>query len=618
MIEPLTGSAFIREFATKLSTSPGVYRMIDAKGDVLYVGKAKNLKNRVTSYAVKGVYSARIFRMISLTTSMEVISTRSEAEALLLEANLIKKYKPRYNILLKDDKSYPYIMMTDSHPFPRITKYRGAQKKGESYFGPFASAGAVNHSLALLQKAFLLRPCADTIFRNRTRPCLQYQIKRCSAPCVGHINEEHYGTLVQQAKDFLSGKNREVQEAIAEEMKQYSEAFDYEKAAQCRDRIRALTQVQQEQKTGSVATGEADVVACYKQGDTCCIQVFFFRGGQNFGNQSSFPIISGENSEAEILTAFILQFYQSYPPPKEIIVSHDVEELPLVEEALSSLAPHKVTVGVPQRGTKRGLVDDALKNAKMALSMRIAERQTEQARLGEFAELFGLSEPPTRIEVYDNSHIMGTHAIGAMIVANTEGFDKKSYRRFNIRRTELTPGDDYGMMREVLTRRLSRLAREDPDRTQGVWPDFLLIDGGKGHMSTVCDILVELGIGDLPFACIAKGVDRNAGREWFHMPGKEAFQLPETLPLLYYIQRLRDEAHRFAISSHRIKRANALRASALDEIPGIGSGRKKALLNHFGSSQDVEKATLTALEAVPGVSKQVAKKIYAYFHGSDH
>lgn len=615
MSESLVGSAFIREFAQNLSSSPGVYRMIDAKGDVLYVGKAKNLKNRVTSYAVKGAYSTRIFRMISLTANMEVISTRSEAEALLLEANLIKKYKPRYNILLKDDKSYPYIVMTDSHPYPRITKYRGAQKKGESYFGPFASAGAVNHSLALLQKAFLLRPCADTIFKNRSRPCLQYQIKRCSAPCVGKISEDDYATLVRQAKDFLSGKNREVQEAISEEMKRYSDAFDYEKAAQCRDRIRALTQVQQEQQTGTVATGDADVISCYKQGDHCCVQVFFFRAGQNFGNQSSFPAISGENSESEILSAFILQFYQNYPPPKEIILSHEIEEPSLIEEALSSLVPHNVTAYVPQRGTKMGLVDDALKNAKMALTMRLSQRQADETRLQEFAELFGLSEMPTRIEVYDNSHIMGTHAIGAMIVASPEGFDKKSYRRFNIRRAELTPGDDYGMMREVLTRRLSRLAKEDPDRTQGIWPDFLLIDGGKGHMSTVCDILAELGIADLPFACIAKGVDRNAGREWFHMPGKEAFQLPETMPLLYYIQRLRDEAHRFAISSHRIKRANALRASALDDIPGIGAGRKKALLNHFGSSQDVEKASLTALEAVPGVSKQVAKKIYAYFHG---
>ncbi|MFO1242821.1 MAG: excinuclease ABC subunit UvrC [Rickettsiales bacterium] len=617
MSEPLIGSEFIRSFAKNLSTSPGVYRMMDVNGDVLYVGKAKNLKNRVTSYAVKGVYSNRIFRMISQTAAMEVVTTRSEAEALLLEANLIKTFRPRYNILLKDDKSYPYIMMTDSHPFPRIVKYRGAQKKGESYFGPFASAGAVNHSLALLQKAFLLRPCADTIFKNRSRPCLQYQIKRCSAPCVRYVNEEEYGALVRQAKDFLSGKNREVQEAIFTEMREYSVSEQYEKAAQCRDRIRALTQIQQEQNNSTSSVSDADVIACYKEGDSCCVQVFFFRSGQNFGNKSSFLSAYADNTESDILEAFILQFYQSHPPPREIILSHEIADSSVLEEALSTLTTYKVNVSLPQRGARRQIVDDALKNAKMALSLKLSERQTEQARLEEFAELFGLPEPPSRIEVYDNSHIMGTHAVGAMIVASPEGLDKKSYRRFNIRREELTPGDDYGMMREVLTRRLSRLAKEDPDRDQGIWPDFLLIDGGKGHMSTVCDILVELGIADLPFACIAKGVDRNAGREWFHMPGKDAFQLPENSPLLYYIQRLRDEAHRFAISSHRIKRANALRASALDEIPGIGSGRKKALLNHFGSSKDVEKASLTALEAVPGISKQVAKKIYAYFHGTD-
>ena len=614
MSESLTGSDFIKRFALNVPTSPGVYRMIDVAGEVLYVGKAKNLKNRVTSYAVKGTYSTRIFRMISQTAAMEVISTRSEAEALLLEANLIKKYRPRYNILLKDDKSYPYIMVTDSHPFPRITKYRGTQKKGESFFGPFASVGAVNHTLALLQKAFLLRPCADTIFRNRARPCLQYQIKRCSAPCVGHISHDEYAGLIAQAKNFLSGKSREVQEEITREMDAYSEAMDYEKAARCRDRIKALTQVQVQHASG-VGMIDADVIAIHKEGDTGSVQVFFFRGGQNFGNKSSFLSGSAESSESEILEAFIGQFYQSHPPPREIILSHEVENALILEEALSTIADRKVILQLPQRGQKRQIVEDALKNAKNALSLRLAERQTETMRLAEFGELFGLGEAPTRIEVYDNSHIMGTHAVGAMIVTTPEGFDKKSYRRFNIRRTELTPGDDYGMMREVLGRRLSRLAREDPDRTQGVWPDFLLIDGGQGHMTVVCHMLTEMGLGDFPFACIAKGVDRNAGREWFHRPGKKAFQLPEHTPLLHYIQRLRDEAHRFAITSHRIKRANAIHASALDEIPGIGSMRKKALLNHFGSSKSVEAATLEALEGVPGVNKQVAKKIYEYFHG---
>lgn len=614
MSDSPTGTEFIKRFVENVPTSPGVYRMIDANGEVLYVGKAKNLKNRVTSYATKGG-SSRIMRMVSLTCGMEVVSTRSEAEALLLEANLIKKLRPRYNILLKDDKSYPYIMVTDSHPFPSIVKYRGAPKKGESFFGPFASTGAVNHTLALLQKAFLLRPCADTIFKNRTRPCLQYQIKRCSAPCVGKISQEDYAGLIRQAKDFLSGRSREVQEAITREMQRCSEAMDYEKAAACRDRIKALTQVQVEQASGISASTDADVIACHKEGDTGSVQVFFFRMGQNFGNQSKFLSGSAESSESEILEAFIGQFYQSQLPPREIILSHAIDAPHILEEALGLLAGYKISLHLPQRGQKRQIVEEALKNARNALALRLAERQTEAARLSEFGELFGLAEPPVRIEVYDNSHIMGTHAVGAMIVTTPEGFDKKSYRRFNIRRTELTPGDDYGMMREVLTRRLSRLAREDPDRTQGIWPDFLLIDGGAGHMSTICDILAELGLGDLPFACIAKGVDRNAGREWFHQPGKEPFQLPEHTPLLHYIQRLRDEAHRFAISSHRIKRANAIRASALDDIPGIGATRKKALLNHFGSSKSVEGATLEALEAVPGVNRQVAKKIYEYFHG---
>lgn len=615
MSDSLTGSEFIKRFVENVPTSPGVYRMIDASGDVLYVGKAKNLKNRVTSYAVKGSFSTRIMRMISLTCAMEVISTRSEAEALLLEANLIKKYRPRYNILLKDDKSYPYIMVTDTHPYPRIVKYRGSPKKGASYFGPFASTGAVNHTLALLQRAFLLRPCADTIFRNRARPCLQYQIKRCSAPCVGNISQDHYAELIAQAKDFLSGKSREVQALLTREMEEFSEAMDYEMAAQCRDRIKALTQVQVEQAAGMSAMSDADVIAVHKQGDTGSVQVFFFRGGQNFGNQSSFLAGSAENTESEILETFIIQFYQSHPPPREIILSHAIESPEILEEALSTIAAYKVGLYLPQRGQKRQIVEDALKNARNALSLRLAERQTESARLAEFGELFGLTEAPARIEVYDNSHIMGTHAVGGMIVTTPEGFDKKSYRRFNIRRTEITPGDDYGMMREVLWRRLSRLAKEDPDRTQGIWPDFLLIDGGAGHMKAVCDVLGEIGLNDFPFACIAKGVDRNAGREWFHQPGREAFQLPENTPLLHYIQRLRDEAHRFAITSHRIKRANSLRASALDDIPGIGSTRKKALLNYFGSSKSVEGATLDALEAVPGVSRHVARKIYEHFHG---
>ncbi len=612
--DPQKGAAYIKAFASRLGTQPGVYRMIDAAGKVLYVGKARNLKNRVSSYATRGSHSNRIMAMIAQTAEMEVITTRSEAEALLLEASLIKQLGPVYNILLKDDKSYPYIRVTTGHDFPRIEKHRGKQKKGELYFGPFASVGAVNQTLAVLQKAFLLRPCSDSIFKHRTRPCLQYQIKRCSAPCVDYIGKEDYAALVAEAAEFLSGKSRAVQEELLTRMQQASEAQDYEKAAMFRDRIRALTQVQQEQGIATGGLTDADVIAVHVQEGRACVEVFFYRGGQPFGNRAYFPQVGAEQSAAEILSAFIGQFYQNQTPPRELYVSEKMEDRLLLEEAFALYADHTVSITQPQRGDKKKLIEQVRANAENALNMRIAERTHEQKHLKAVGKLFGLSEPPSRIEVYDNSHISGTHAVGGMVVAGPEGFEKNQYRRFTIRRQELAPGDDYGMLREVMTRRLTRLQKEDPDRTQGNWPDLMLIDGGKGQLSAVLEVFEELGIADLPVVCIAKGPDRNAGREQFFMPGKQSFQMPVNDPTLHYLQRLRDEVHRFAITSHRIKRANALRASELDQIEGIGATRKKALLHHFGSSKAVGSATLEELENVSGINKKVARIIYDYFH----
>jgi excinuclease ABC subunit C len=609
-----SGADYIRHLVKTLPSSPGVYRMLGEKDDVLYVGKAKNLRNRVSSYVNPSGLSTRIMRMVSLTRKMEIIQTASEAEALLLEANLIKTLEPRYNILLRDDKSYPFIRLTD-HPFPRLVKHRGAQNRKESYFGPFASAGAVNQTLAVLHRAFLLRPCADTIFKNRTRPCLQYQIKRCSAPCVRKVDEAEYAMQVEQAQRFLSGKSREVQEELLSRMQTFSENEEYEKAAGLRDRIRALTQVQQEQSVMVEGLVDADVIAIHCEAGMCGIQIFFFRGGQNFGNRSYFPTIKPDHSLADILETFMGQFYQSHPAPHEILLSHDVPDAEMLSEALSMGSRYKVKLSIPKRGPRRQAIEQAMKNAEMALRLHLAERASQNKLLGMFAEVFALPEAPRRIEVYDNSHISGTHAVGAMIVAGPEGFEKKHYRRFTMRNTELTPGDDYAMMREVLTRRLGRLQDEDPDKTQGLWPDFLLIDGGAGHMQVVAQVYEELGISDLPFACIAKGPDRNAGREQFFTMGKPAFQLPHEAPVLHYIQRLRDEAHRFAINSHRMKRAKALIASPLDAIGGIGPERKRALLHHFGSAKGVEAATLESLAQVPGISRAVAQRIYDHFHG---
>ncbi len=610
----LKGSAYIRAFAARLSMKAGVYRMIGKEEEVLYVGKAKHLKNRVLNYANKGALNTRILRMVEATHRMEVIETHSEAEALLLEATLIKKHKPRYNILLKDDKSYPYIRLSE-HVFPRIVKHRGAQKKGERYFGPFASAGAVSQTITLLQKAFLLRPCSDTVFKHRTRPCLQYQIKRCSAPCVNNVSAPEYEALIAQADAFLQGKNREVQDQLVQEMQGYAEAMNYEKAAACRDRIRVLTQIQQQQNSGQSGVQEGDVIACHHAAGQACIQVWFFRGGRHFGNHAYFPANVGDSETTDILAAFIGQYYQSHPVPKQLILGSAAADQEALQEALCLLAGYKVTISVPERGERKTLVEQLRAQAEGALSLRLAQQRSEAKHLQAVGELFALSRTPKRIEVYDNSHIAGTHAVGAMVLSGEAGFDRSGYRRFTIRNTELVPGDDYGMLREVLTRRLSRLQKEDPEHLLEQWPDLLLIDGGKGHLSATQSVMESLGITDLAYVCIAKGVDRNAGREHFFMVGREPFQLPINDPTLHYLQRLRDEVHRFAITSHRIKRAAAMRVSSLDEISGIGTTRKRALILHFGTVKAIETATLKELQNAPGISAKTAKQIYDYFNG---
>ncbi len=611
---PLSGAAYIRAFAARLGSKPGVYRMIDTQGTILYIGKAKHLKNRVSSYANKGALSTRILRMVDQTTEMQVIETRNEAEALLLEANLIKKHSPRYNILLKDDKSYPYIRLSN-HDFPRITKHRGAQRKKERYFGPFASAGAVQQTIDTLQRAFLLRPCSDSVFKNRSRPCLQYQIKRCSAPCVGHVSKEEYSGLIDQTSDFLKGKSRDVQTQLTEQMQRHSDNMEFEKAAACRDRIKVLTQIQQQQTMYQANLEDADVIACHSASGQTCLQVWFFRGGQHFGNHAYFPANSQDRDITDIITAFIGLYYQNHPIPKQILIERALPDQAILEEALSLHAERSISISVPQRGDKKQLIAQLQKQAENALNLRLAERRSELAHLKAVQALFELKDTPTRIEVYDNSHISGTHAVGGMVCSGLEGFEKNHYRRFTIRNTELTPGDDYAMLREVLTRRFKRLQKEDPERTLGMWPSLLLIDGGKGQMSSTQQVMDELAIHDLPFVCIAKGVDRNAGREQFFMPDKEMFQLPVNDPTLHYLQRLRDEAHRFAISSHRIKRSKAIRASVLDDIAGIGATRKKALMHHFGSAKSVETASLKELQNTPGINEAIAKKIYDYFNG---
>ena len=608
------GVAAITRAHDTMPGSPGVYRMLSAKGDVLYVGKAKNLKKRVASYTRPERLTLRIQRMISETASMEVVTTHTEVEALLLESNLIKRLAPRYNILLRDDKTFPYIMITGGHDWPRIVKHRGAREKGGEYFGPFASAGSVNQVLSTLQRAFLLRSCNDSVFSNRTRPCLLFQIKRCSAPCVERIDRDAYLGLVDEARAFLTGHSVRIQHALAERMDSAAEALDYEQAAVFRDRIRALTQIQQHQDVNPLEVGDADVIALHQAGGGTCIQVFFFRAGFNCGNRSYFPAHAQDAQSAEVMAAFIGQFYADKDPPPHVLVSEDPAEVEIVGRALSEKAGRKVTLANPKRGDRRRIMERALDNAREALGRRMAEGDAYTKLLAGVADLFGLDAPPQRIEVYDNSHIQGAHAIGAMIAAGPEGFIKSGYRKYNIREEHGASNDDFAMMREVLTRRFGRALAEDPDRDRGHWPDLVLIDGGQGQLSAVLGVLADLGIEDLPVVGVAKGVDRDAGRERFFMEGREPISLPLKDPVLYFLQRLRDEAHRFAIGTHRAKRAKAIGQSLLDEVPGIGASRKRALLRHFGSAREVANAGLLDLEAVPGISKAIAKKLYEHFH----
>jgi excinuclease ABC subunit C len=588
--------------------------MLDEQARVLYVGKARNLKARVSNYARPTGHSSRIARMISETSQMMFLTTQTETEALLLEQNLIKQLKPRYNVLLRDDKSFPNILVTTEHEFPQIKKHRGAKKEKGAYYGPFASAGAVNKSLNQLQRVFQLRNCSDAMFETRTRPCLQYQIKRCSGPCVGRISPSEYRVSVKDAQRFLSGKSTEIQESLAAQMAQASEAMEFERAAALRDRIRAMTQVQTNQGINPRTVSEADVIALHIEGAQACVQVFFIRANQNWGNRDFYPRISADHSHAEVLEAFVGQFYSSKEAPRQLILSHDIENADLVSAALSEEAGRKVELIYPQRGEKFELVSGALRNAKESLALRMSETATQAKLLRGIAEAFDLDEAPQRIEVFDNSHIQGAHAVGAMIVSGPEGFLKNQYRKFNIRGDDLTPGDDFGMMKEVMTRRFKRLIKDDPDRKSENWPDLLLIDGGAGQVSAVAEILEMLGVEDVPMIGVAKGVDRDHGKEEFYIPGRSVFALQRNDPVLYFVQRMRDEAHRFAIGTHRAKRAKAISANPLDDISGIGASRKRALLAHFGSAKAVSRANLSDLKAVDGISAAMAEKIYDFFH----
>ena len=610
----LTGVNLIQKYVRQLDTSPGVYRMLDAQARVLYVGKARNLKARVSNYARPTGHSSRIARMISETSQMMFLTTKTETEALLLEQNLIKQLKPRYNVLLRDDKSFPNILVTTKHEFPQIKKHRGAKKEKGAYYGPFASAGAVNKSLNQLQRVFQLRNCSDAMFETRTRPCLQYQIKRCSGPCVGRISARDYQASVKDAQRFLSGKSTEIQESLASQMAQASEAMEFERAAALRDRIRAMTQVQTNQGINPRTVSEADVIALHIEGGQACVQVFFIRANQNWGNRDFYPRISADHSHAEVLEAFVGQFYSSKEAPRQLILSHHIENADLVSAALSEAAGRKVELIYPQRGEKFELVSGALRNAKESLALRMSETATQAKLLRGIAEAFALDEAPKRIEVFDNSHIQGAYAVGAMIVSGPDGFLKNQYRKFNIRGDDLTPGDDFGMMKEVMTRRFTRLIKEDPERTSESWPDLLLIDGGAGQVSAVAEILETLGVDDVPMVGVAKGVDRDHGKEEFYIPGRSVFALQRNDPVLYFVQRMRDEAHRFAIGTHRAKRAKAISANPLDDIAGIGASRKRALLAHFGSAKAVSRANLADLKAVDGISAAMAEKIYDFFH----
>ena len=596
------GVAVIRAALKTMPPAPGVYRMLNAKGDALYVGKAANLKNRVVNYANVNGLPMRLKRMVAETHSLEIAITHTEVEALLLECNLIKRLMPRYNVLLRDDKSFPYIHLTGGHPFPQLTKHRGARNDEGDYFGPFASAGAVNRTLIALQRAFLLRSCADSVFSARTRPCLLYQIKRCSAPCTGRIDHDGYARLIAEARGFLAGRSQEIQARLAKHMQELSDRREYESAALIRDRIRALTQVQGRQDINLDGLGDADVVALHQAGGNSSIQVFFFRGGQNWGNRAYFPAHARDLEVGDVMGAFLGQFYDNKPPPPQILVSHQPTEASLLAEALGARAGRRIEIVAPERGDKRKLVQHALLNAREALGRRLAESSAQRRLLDGVAETFGLVAPPQRIEVYDNSHIQGAHAVGAMIVAGPEGFIKNAYRKFTIREPA-APGDDYAMMREVLGRRFARALKENPDRN-GL-PDLVLIDGGQGQLTAACQVLTDLGVNDVPVVGVAKGPDRNAGRERFFRTGKPPLSLDPKDPVLYFLQRLRDEAHRFAIGAHRSKRSRAIGASPLDEIAGIGAARKRALLHHFRPAVATARA---------GISKIVAKKIYDHFH----
>jgi excinuclease ABC subunit C len=609
------GVRAIRETVKTLKPKPGVYRMLDARGDVLYVGKARALKNRVANYCQVAALSSRLQRMVSQTRSLEIVTTNSEAEALLLEAQLIKRFRPPYNVLLRDDKSFPFILLRADHPFPRIMKHRGARKAKGDYYGPFASAGSVNTTINALQKLFLLRSCTDSFFSRRDRPCLLYQIKRCSAPCVGRVDEAGYAELVRQAKDFLGGKSGAVQREIESQMARAAENLDFESAAMLRDRLRAATFIQGTQAINAEGLGDADVFALAAKGGQIAIQAFFVRGGQNWGHRAFFPAHIADVPHEEVLARALMQFYEEVPPPRTILVDRELPERALLEEALCEAGGHRVVISVPQRGDRRRLMEQASRNAAEALDRRLAETGTQAKILRELTEFLELPEEPQRIEVYDNSHIQGTKAVGAMIVAGPEGFRKGQYRKFNIRSAQTD--DDFGMMREVMSRRFGRALEEDPDRDGDTWPGLVLIDGGKGQMSVVRDTLEDLGIEDVPLIAIAKGPHHGReGREVFHFLDGREKTLPPNSPVLFYLQRLRDEVHRFAIGAHRAKRSRAISASPLDEIPGIGPARKRALLLHFGTAGKVRAAALDDLKRAPGVSEAVAQAVYDFYHPS--
>ena len=610
-----TGVAAIRNVLATLPARPGVYRMIDARGDVLYIGKARALKNRVANYTQVERLTKRLQRMVAQTRSMTIVTTNNEAEALLLEAQLIKRYRPAYNVLLRDDKSFPFILLRDDHDFPRVQKHRGARRAKGSYYGPFASAGSVNNPLHALQKLFLLRSCTDSFFKTRDRPCLLYQIKRCSAPCVGRIEPPAYAELVEDAKSFLAGKSTGVQAKLGAQMQAAAENMDFELAAILRDRLKALTYIQGTQAINAEGVGDADIFAMAAANGVIGIQAFFIRGGQNWGHRSFFPAHTNDVPEDEVLTSFLSQFYEEVPPAKTVLLDRELDERDLLAEALGERAGFKVTLAVPQRGDRKRLLDQATRNAVEALERRLAESTTQAKLLREVADLFDLAEPPNRIEIYDNSHIQGTNATGAMVVAGPEGFRKGQYRKFNIKDKATAPGDDFGMMREVFTRRFARAQAEDPDRDAGDWPDLVLIDGGKGQLAAARGALEDLGIEDVCLVGVAKGpMHGRDGREVFHMLDGREFQLPVNAPVLFYLQRLRDEVHRFAIGVHRDKRSKAIGASPLDEVPGIGPARKKALLMHFGTGRAVRNASLEDLRKAPGVSTSVAQQVYDFYH----